>query len=130
MRKATDLAVNHLKDELRKNQPDQELLDRLGWMRERFLAKFVKRGQQMRAQAQTPGEKGDAARGELNETLRSLGLRPARPPSSATPSTTTRCKASKNRAVPEPPPNGLSNPKPTAKLPAAAASSSIPSITE
>ncbi len=74
-RKATDLALTHLKDELKKAKPDPELLDRLGWTRT-DLENFVKRWEQMRAQAQAPGEKGASARRELDETLRSLGLRP------------------------------------------------------
>ena len=74
-RHATDLALAHLKDELKKDHPDPELLKRLGWTR-KDLENFVKRWEQMRKQAQTPGEQGTAAQQELDETLRSLGLRP------------------------------------------------------
>ena len=68
------MALTHLKDELAKDTPDPELLDRLGWSRQ-DLENFVKRWEQMRASADAPGEKGQAARRELDETLRSLGLR-------------------------------------------------------
>jgi hypothetical protein len=74
-RKATDLAIAHLKDELRKGRPDAELLDRLGWTA-KDLENFVKRWEQMRAQARQPGEKGTAAKRELDQALKSLGLRP------------------------------------------------------
>lgn len=88
-RKATNLALEHLKDELRKEQPDQELLDRLGWSRE-DLQKFVKRWESMRASAQAPGDKGAAGKRELDETLRSLGLRPR--------ATTLKSRTSDDRA--------------------------------
>lgn len=74
-RKATDLALEHLRDQLRKDQPDQELLDKLGWSRS-DLEKFVKRWETMRAGAQAPGNQGTTGRRELDDTLRSLGLRP------------------------------------------------------
>ncbi len=74
-RKATDLALDHLKDQLRRGEPDPKLLDRLGWTRG-DLENFVRRWEQMRQQAQAPGEQGAAAREQLNDTLRSLGLRP------------------------------------------------------
>jgi hypothetical protein len=74
-RQATDLAITHLKDELKKDKPDPELLNRLNWTRA-DLEKFIKRWEQMRGQAETPGEKGVTARRELDEARRSLGLRP------------------------------------------------------
>jgi len=74
-RKATDLALSHLKDELAKDNPDPNLLKRLGWTRGE-LEKFVERWEQMRDASKTAGEQGTAARRELDETLRSLGLRP------------------------------------------------------
>ena len=86
-RKATDLALTHLKDELAKDKPDQELLDRLGWSKA-DLEKFVRRWEAMRAGAQAPGERGETARRELDETLRSLGLRPR--------STTIKSKAGRD----------------------------------
>lgn len=74
-RKATDLALRHLKDELKKDKPDPELLKQLGWSKT-DLENFVKRWEQMRSQSQAAGEKGAAARRELDDALRSLGLRP------------------------------------------------------
>jgi hypothetical protein len=74
-RRSTDLALEHLKDQLRKDQPDPELLNRLGWTR-KDLENFVRRWEQMRKAAQAPGETGAASRQELDEALRSLGLRP------------------------------------------------------
>ncbi len=74
-RKATDLALEHLKDELRKEHPDAELLKQLGWSRA-DLENFVKRWEQMRRQAQSQGDQQPTAQRELDETLRSLGLRP------------------------------------------------------
>lgn len=74
-RQATDLALEHLKDQLAKDQPDRDLLDRLGWSR-RDLEKFVKRWEAMRQNAQVSDDRGAGARRELDDTLRSLGLRP------------------------------------------------------
>lgn len=74
-RKATDLALAHLKDELAKERPDPELLNRLGWTRG-DLEKFVKRWEQLRGPARTAGENGESGKRELDEALRSLGLRP------------------------------------------------------
>lgn len=72
-RKATDLALERLKDQLQKGDPDQELLDKLKWSR-KDVEEFVKRWDQLKKSAQKPGAQGDAAREELDETLRSLGL--------------------------------------------------------
>jgi hypothetical protein len=74
-RKATDLAVENLKDQLAKNKLDQELLDKLKWSRE-DVEKFVKHWEEMKREAGQPGAKGKAAREQLDESLRSLGLRP------------------------------------------------------
>jgi hypothetical protein len=74
-RKATDLALDRLKDQLKRGDPDQELLDKLKWSRQ-DVEEFVKRWDALKHSAQSPGAPGDAAREELDETLRSLGLRP------------------------------------------------------
>ncbi len=74
-REASDLALSHLKDELAKDQPDANLLKDLGWSRD-DLQKFVSRWEQMQREAKTPGTKGETARRELDDTLKSLGLRP------------------------------------------------------
>ncbi|REK11399.1 MAG: hypothetical protein DWQ37_14030 [Planctomycetota bacterium] len=74
-KKATDLALDHLKNELAKDQPDQDLLDNLGWTRQE-AEQFVKRWESMRQKARAEGPQTGGARRELDETLRSLGLRP------------------------------------------------------
>jgi hypothetical protein len=74
-RKATDLALEHLKDQMKRGEPDQELLDKLGWSKQ-DLEKFVNRWDQMRRQASQRGPEGQTARKDLDEALRSLGLRP------------------------------------------------------
>jgi hypothetical protein len=60
---------------LKKDKPDPELLKQLGWTKS-DLENFVRRWEQMRSQSQAAGEKGVAARRELDDALRSLGLRP------------------------------------------------------
>ncbi len=74
-RKATDLVLDHLRDQLNKGEVDPKLLDELGWTAE-DLEKFVRRWEQMRAQARDENRKGEAGKRELDATLRSLGLRP------------------------------------------------------
>ena len=73
-RKATDLALDHLKDQLAKEKPDQSLLDRLGWTRDE-LAKFAERWAQMKRDAAGKGPQSETARKSLDEALKSLGLR-------------------------------------------------------
>lgn len=74
-RQATDLALEYLKDQLAKEEPDQDLLDRLGWTRE-DMQRFVDRWEALKRAAHQPGEEGKQAQVELDEMLRSLGLRP------------------------------------------------------
>ncbi|HWB08431.1 MAG TPA: hypothetical protein VG826_04375 [Pirellulales bacterium] len=74
-RKATDLALDRLKDQLAKDKPDQELLDKLKWSQE-DLERFVQQWDRLKKAADESGPKGDAARQELDDALRSLGLRP------------------------------------------------------
>jgi hypothetical protein len=74
-RKATDLALERLKDQLDKGQPDQELLDKLKWSKD-DLRRFVERWENMKKAAAEPGAKGQQAREELDKTLKNLGLRP------------------------------------------------------
>ncbi len=74
-RKATDLALEHLKDQLNDNPTDPELLDRLGWTRD-DAQRFIKRWEAMRKQAASNSDEAGSARRELDATLRSLGLRP------------------------------------------------------
>jgi hypothetical protein len=67
-RKATEMVLQRLKDEEQK--PDPELLDKLGWSRE-DLAEFIRRWDALQKSA----DKTPAGQRELDEALRSLGLR-------------------------------------------------------
>jgi hypothetical protein len=71
-RKATDLVLDYLKDQ--QQNPDPGLLDRLGWTRDE-LQQFLTRWESLRRSAR----QDPAAGRELDEALRSLGLRAARP---------------------------------------------------
>lgn len=75
--KATDLALEYLEDQMKKSEPNQELLDRLGWSQQ-DLERFLRRWQQMKAGANESGKSGEEARHELDDALKSLGLRPSR----------------------------------------------------
>ncbi len=74
-RKQTELALEYLEDQLAKEKPDQRLLDRLGWTRE-DLKEFVDRWQQMKRAAAEEGPRAADAKQNLDDALRSLGLRP------------------------------------------------------
>jgi hypothetical protein len=71
-RKATDLALEYLKDQ--KDSPDAKLLEKLGMSKEE-LQRFIDRWQQLKQQA---ARDDTNARHEVDESLRSLGLRPTR----------------------------------------------------
>jgi hypothetical protein len=68
-RKATDMVLEHLKDQ--QQQPDPELLKSLGWTGDELQA-FINRWENMKRNAQ---EHGGEAGEELDDALRSLGLR-------------------------------------------------------
>jgi len=70
-RKATDLVLDRLEDQLAKNELDQDLLDRLGWKRE-DVERFVKRWQDLKAKAGDDSTAEGAKR--LEAALRQLGL--------------------------------------------------------
>lgn len=74
-KKATDLAIDRLSDQLAKGQVDPALLEKLQWTEE-DADKFVKQWEKLRRSARETGARGNAAREELDEALRSLGLRP------------------------------------------------------
>ena len=70
-KKQTDLALQYLKDQ--EHDPDPELLDRLGWTKEE-MQEFMRRWEALqKAAAEDP-----KASHELDESLRSLGLTPAK----------------------------------------------------
>jgi hypothetical protein len=74
-RKQTDLVLDKLSDQLRRKQIDKNLLEQLGWS-EDDLRRFVARWQERKAAAGRSDPAGEEARRELDEALRSLGLRP------------------------------------------------------
>jgi len=69
-RKATDLVLEYLKDQ--QTNPDEELLKKLGWTTE-DLQDFVRRWSELKRTAR----EDQRAKQELDDALRSLGLRPA-----------------------------------------------------
>lgn len=69
-RKATDLVLERLEDQLEKNELDEELLERLGWKRE-DVERFVKRWEELRSKAEDPASPEGAKR--FDDTLRQLG---------------------------------------------------------
>jgi hypothetical protein len=73
-RKQTDLVLEKLAEQLNRKQVDKDLLERLGWSEE-DLRKFVQRWQERKEAAKRNDQSGDAAKRELDEALRSLGLR-------------------------------------------------------
>jgi len=70
-RKAANLALEHLKDQ--QHNPDQELLDKLGWTEEQ-MQNFITRWESMKRAA----AEDEVGKRELDEALRSLGLRSGR----------------------------------------------------
>ncbi len=70
-RKQTELALEHLENQL--NKGDTQLLERLGWTQEE-AQRFLERWKKLRQAAD--GSKNAEAKKELDEALRSLGLRP------------------------------------------------------
>ncbi len=75
-RKATELAIQRLRDQINKGNVDQKLLDELGWEKE-DLDRWVRGYEAMYRKAHAKGEQGKAAKAELDATLRSLGIRPS-----------------------------------------------------
>jgi hypothetical protein len=74
-RKASELVLDRLSDQLEKDQVDQQMLDEMGWTR-KDLERFVKRWNEMRSEAQQVGPEGDEARQRLDDALKGLGLQP------------------------------------------------------
>ncbi len=73
-RKQTDLVLEKLADQLKRKRLDEKLLDQLGWSEE-DLRKFVERWQSRKEAAKRDDQSAESARRELDEALRSLGLR-------------------------------------------------------
>jgi hypothetical protein len=77
-KRATDLALDHLRNQLKDGQPDQELLDRLGWSKE-DLQRLLSRWEKLEREASQPGPQNLKAQEKLKEAISSLGLkRPTR----------------------------------------------------
>ncbi len=72
-RKQTELALEHLQDQLAKDKPD--LLEKLGWTRQQ-AQQFLDRWRQLRQAAGEKGPRGEAAKRQFDDALKSLGLRP------------------------------------------------------
>jgi hypothetical protein len=70
-RRATDLVLEQLQDD--QQEPDDELLKKLGWTQEELQA-FLRRWETMKKAAREGGRQEQA---ELDDALRSLGLRPS-----------------------------------------------------
>lgn len=74
-RRQTDLVLRYLEDQLAREAPDEQLLKELGWTKE-DMARFVRRWQELKKAAEENTPRGQAAQRQLNEILRSLGLKP------------------------------------------------------
>jgi hypothetical protein len=72
-RMQTDLALEHLKDQLAQEKPG--LLDRLGWTKEE-AKKFLDKWEQLMHNAQGGNSQTAPAKKDLDEALKSLGLKP------------------------------------------------------
>jgi hypothetical protein len=73
--KQTDLALTRLRDELKKDKPDPELLKRLGWTRD-DMERFYRQWLEMKRSAQVASPQAPTAQKDLHDALRSLGLTP------------------------------------------------------
>jgi hypothetical protein len=69
--------LEKLSEQLKRKKVDENLLKQLGWS-EDDMRKFVDRWQSRKQAAEQNDAAGDAARKELDEALRSLGMRRGR----------------------------------------------------
>ncbi len=65
--------IEKLDEQLREQEVDEKLLDKLGWTADE-LRRFVDRWKNLKSQAEGAGPQAEVARQELDDTLRSLGL--------------------------------------------------------
>ncbi len=72
-RKQTQLALEYLKDQV--DKPDSNLLEQLGWS-EAEARRFIEQWEQLRRRAGRDDAQGRQSRQDLEQALRSLGLRP------------------------------------------------------
>ncbi|MCG8448610.1 MAG: hypothetical protein MI725_03395 [Pirellulales bacterium] len=75
-RNQTDLVLERLDDQLKKQQVDKDLLEKLGWSQEE-LRRFVERWKHLKSQAASDSASQDAQK-KFDDALRSLGLAPNR----------------------------------------------------
>jgi hypothetical protein len=73
-REQTDLVLDKLANQLNRKRVDKTLLDKLGW-NEDDLRRFVERWQRLKDTAQQTDPAGESAQRDLDDALRSLGLR-------------------------------------------------------
>ncbi len=73
-RRQTDLVLEKLADQLNRKRVDERMLKELGWSEDDLRA-FVERWQRRKDAARNADPAADAARRELDDALRSLGLR-------------------------------------------------------
>jgi hypothetical protein len=73
-RQRTDLVLEKLSDQLKRKKIDEKMLKQLGWT-EDDLRKFIARWESRKRAAEQNDAAGEAARRELDDALRSLGLR-------------------------------------------------------
>jgi hypothetical protein len=74
-RRQTDLVLEKLSDQLKRKQVDEQMLKELGWSEDDLRA-FVERWQRRKNAARNDDPGANGARRELDDALRSLGLRP------------------------------------------------------
>jgi hypothetical protein len=75
-RKAVDLSLRHLENQLKRGEVDKELLEKLGWTEEQ-ARRFAERMREQLQSTEQPKTAADEARRlQFEETLRSLDLRP------------------------------------------------------
>ncbi len=103
-KKATDLALDHLRNQLKKGEPDQELLDKLGGWSKDDLASLLQRWEKMERDAQQTGPQGTKAKANLDDAIRSLGLRPGRTQRAATRNADDQARGLREAARTAPPP--------------------------
>lgn len=72
-RKQTDLVLETLAEQMKRQKVDKRLLDKLGWT-EADMKRFVERWQQLKAAADANNPDANEAQRELDDALRSLGL--------------------------------------------------------
>jgi hypothetical protein len=73
--KQTDLALEYLRDQLAKEKPDPDLLQQLGWSKDK-LRRFYDGWMEMKRAAGQERAGNDSAKRQLNDALKSLGLSP------------------------------------------------------